>query len=147
MSTTQATILIVEDNPDHAELIEATILDCEPGIKILSQRNGEDALQYLASLKQRNAPLPDLVFMDIKMPRMNGIETLIAIKQDPQLNYIPVVMLSTSTNESEMRICLKAGAEIYLAKPLQANAFEELIRPLLERWQNTSAHKKGNQSL
>jgi FOG: CheY-like receiver len=147
MSTTKATVLIVEDNPDHAELIEATILDCEPGIKILSQRNGEDALQYLASLKQRNAPLPDLVFMDIKMPRMNGIETLIAIKQDPQLHYIPVVMLSTSTNESEMRICLKAGAEIYLAKPLQANAFEELIRPLLERWRNAPPHKKGNQSL
>lgn len=147
MSATKATILIVEDNPDHAELIEATILDCEPGIEILSQRNGEDALQYLASLKQRSAPLPDLVFMDIKMPRMNGIETLIAIKQDPQLHYIPVVMLSTSTNESEMRVCLKAGAEIYLAKPLQANAFEELIRPLLERWRNAPPHKKGGQSL
>ncbi len=147
MSATKATILIVEDNPDHAELIEATILDCEPGIEILSQRNGEDALQYLASLKQRSAPLPDLVFMDIKMPRMNGIETLIAIKQDPQLHYIPVVMLSTSTNESEMRVCLKAGAEIYLAKPLQAHAFEELIRPLLERWRNAPPHNKGGQSL
>jgi CheY-like chemotaxis protein len=132
MSGSKATILIIEDNPDHAELIEATILDCEPQIKILSQRNGEEALQYLNAKKRSDTTLPDLIFMDIKMPRMNGIETLMALKQDPQLRHIPVVMLSTSTNESEMRICIRSGAEIYLAKPLQTTNFEELIRPLIE---------------
>jgi CheY-like chemotaxis protein len=127
-------ILIVEDNPDHAELIEATILDCEPGIRILNLKNGEEALQHFATLKRQNAPTPDLIFMDIKMPRMNGIETLIALKQDTYMSNIPVVMLSTSTNESEMRVCLKAGAEIYLAKPLQTDIFKQQIRPILEDW-------------
>lgn len=122
-------ILIVEDNPDHAELLEATIQDCSSEIAIDIQKNGEDALHYLRT----SATLPSVVLMDLKMPRMNGIETLIAIKQDSALKHIPVVMLSTSTNESEMRICLKSGAEMYLSKPLQASVFEELILPLLDR--------------
>lgn len=134
MNKPNASILIVEDNPDHAELIDATIRDCDPGIEILNLNNGEEALQHLAAIKKRNAPPPDLIFMDIKMPRMNGIETLIALKQDAYMRDIPVIMLSTSTNESEMRICLKSGAEIYLAKPLLADTFKERIRPLLENW-------------
>lgn len=132
MNRSIPSILIVEDNPDHAELIEGTIRDCEPDIAILNLKNGEETLQYLASLKDQNAQAPRLIFMDIKMPRMNGIETLIAIKQDLYMRDIPVIMLSTSTNESEMRICLKSGAEIYLAKPLMAETFEQNIRPLLE---------------
>lgn len=134
MKGSNPTILIVEDNPDHAELIEATIRDSEPNISILNLKNGEDALQHLSVLKRQNTAMPDLIFMDIKMPRMNGIETLIALKQDMQMKDIPVIMLSTSTNESEMRICLKSGAEIYLAKPLQTETFQHQIRPLLEGW-------------
>lgn len=126
-------ILIVEDNPDHAELIEGTIHDCSPEIDIYIQKNGEDALAYLHSQALSHSILPQVVLMDIKMPRMNGIETLMAIKHDPALRHIPVVMLSTSTNESEMRICLKSGAEIYLSKPLQTSVFEELILPLFDR--------------
>lgn len=146
MNRSSASILIVEDNPDHAELIEATIRDCEPGIRILNLKNGEEALEHLTLLKSQNAPTPDLIFMDIKMPRMNGIETLIALKQDIYMRDIPVIMLSTSTNESEMRICLKSGAEIYLAKPLQAETFKQQIRPLLEGW--GKAHRKNlNQTL
>lgn len=146
MNRTNASILIVEDNPDHAELIEATIRDCEPGIRILNLKNGEEALQHLGILKAQNAPAPDLIFMDIKMPRMNGIETLIALKQDIYMRDIPVIMLSTSTNESEMRICLKSGAEVYLAKPLQAETFKQQIRPLLEDWRKTP-HKNLNHTL
>lgn len=133
MKPQQKMILVVEDNPDHAELIEATIRDCAPSVTIDYQRNGEDALLYLRTQTAADSALPDLVLMDIKMPRMNGIETLIAIKHDPKLQHIPVVMLSTSTNESEMRTCLKSGAEVYLAKPLQTSIFDELIRPLFDR--------------
>lgn len=146
MNRTNASILIVEDNPDHAELIEGTIRDCEPGIRILNLKNGEEALQHLGILKAQNAPAPDLIFMDIKMPRMNGIETLIALKQDIYMRDIPVIMLSTSTNESEMRICLKSGAEVYLAKPLQAETFKQQIRPLLEDWRK-SPRKNLNHTL
>lgn len=146
MNRTNASILIVEDNPDHAELIEGTIRDCEPGIRILNLKNGEEALQHLGILKAQNAPAPDLIFMDIKMPRMNGIETLIALKQDIYMRDIPIIMLSTSTNESEMRICLKSGAEVYLAKPLQAETFKQQIRPLLEDWRK-SPRKNLNHTL
>lgn len=146
MNRTNASILIVEDNPDHAELIEGTIRDCEPSIRILNLKNGEEALQHLGILKAQNAPAPDLIFMDIKMPRMNGIETLIALKQDIYMRDIPVIMLSTSTNESEMRICLKSGAEVYLAKPLQAETFKQQIRPLLEDWRK-SPRKNLNHTL
>jgi two-component system response regulator len=146
MNRSSASILTAEDNPDHAELIEGTIRDCEPGIRILNLKNGEEVLQHLTRLKLKNAPAPNLIFMDIKMPRMNGIETLIALKQDAYMRNIPVIMLSTSTNESEMRTCLKSGAEIYLAKPLLAETFEREIRPLLEGWRK-ALHKNTHQTL
>jgi two-component system response regulator len=125
-------ILIAEDNPDHAELIRDTIADCEPDIQICIKRNGEDALRFLYDQHKQRGYLPDLVLMDIKMPRMNGIETLVAIKQDPDLRHIPVIMLSTSTNEAEMRVCIKSGAGAYLSKPLETIEFDEKIRPWLE---------------
>lgn len=133
MTRATCQILIAEDNPDHAELIRDTITDGNEDIYICHQKNGEDALRYLYDQCKQHQPLPDLVLMDIKMPRMNGIETLIAIKQDPELRHIPVIMLSTSTNEAEMRVCLKSGASNYLAKPLEAREFDEKIRPLLEQ--------------
>lgn len=146
MSKHRASILIVEDNPDHAELIEATIRDCELNINILNLKNGEEALQYLAARKKLKAPPPDLILMDIKMPRMNGIETLIALKQDIYMKDIPVVMLSTSTNEAEMRICMKSGAEIYLAKPLQTETFNEQIHPLIEAGHKAAQRHQFNKS-
>lgn len=125
-------ILIAEDNPDHAELIRETIEDCESGVDICIRKNGEEALRFLYDQHKQRGPLPDLVLMDIKMPRMNGIETLVAIKQDPDLRHIPVIMLSTSTNEAEMHACLKCGAAAYLAKPLETSEFDGKIRPWLE---------------
>ncbi len=130
-------ILIAEDNPDHAELIRETIMDADEHVTISHQKNGEEALRHLYDLSKQNRPLPDLILLDIKMPRMNGIETLIAIKQDPELRHIPVVILSTSTNEAEMRICLKSGAEAYISKPLESQIFEQKIRPSLEKHQQS----------
>lgn len=125
-------ILIAEDNPDHAELIRDTIEDCEADIQIYIKKNGEEALRFLYDQHKQRGDLPDLILMDIKMPRMNGIETLAAIKQDPDLRHIPIIMLSTSTNEEEMRACLKSGAAAYLAKPLEVVEFDDKIRPWLE---------------
>jgi CheY-like chemotaxis protein len=125
-------ILIAEDNPDHAELIRETIEDCEIGVQICMKKNGEETLRFLYDQHKQRGDLPDLILMDIKMPRMNGIETLAAIKQDPDLRHIPVIMLSTSTNEAEMHVCLKCGAAAYLAKPLEASEFDDKIRPWLE---------------
>ena len=125
-------ILIAEDNPDHAELIRETIEDCERGVQICMKKNGEEALRFLYDQHKQRGDLPDLILMDIKMPRMNGIETLAAIKQDPDLRHIPVIMLSTSTNEAEMHVCLKCGAAAYLAKPLEVSEFDDKIRPWLE---------------
>jgi two-component system response regulator len=123
-------ILIAEDNPDHAELIEATIKDCESAAFVCNTNNGEETLSHLFNLIADKQALPDIILMDIKMPRMNGIETLLAVKQHSELCNIPVIMLSTSTNESEMQTCLKSGASVYLAKPLDNDTFERVIRPL-----------------
>ena len=98
----------------------------------LLKKNGEEALRFLYDQHKQRGDLPDLILMDIKMPRMNGIETLAAIKQDPDLRHIPVIMLSTSTNEAEMHVCLKCGAAAYLAKPLEVSEFDDKIRPWLE---------------
>lgn len=126
-------LLIVEDNQDHAELLIETLRElCSP-LHLMHHSNGEEALASLAQLAGSQGPLPDFVLLDIKMPRMNGIEALNALKQHPLLRAIPVGMLSTSSSASEMELCLRTGAVSYITKPLVPEDFEQKIRPYLPR--------------
>lgn len=124
-------LLIVEDNQDHAELLIETLHElCSP-LQLTHQCNGEEALANLVQQARSQGPLPDFVLLDIKMPRINGIEALNALKQHPMLCAIPVGMLSTSSSANEMELCLSAGAVSYITKPLSPKDFEQNIRPYL----------------
>ncbi len=99
--------------------------------------DGEKLMEYLHSAtrgKNPEIPLPQLIILNLNMPRKNGCQALIEINDDPKLKHIPVVVLTTSSIEEEKRFCIEAGARAFFTKP---NAFPELqsaVRSIVEEW-------------
>jgi CheY-like chemotaxis protein len=98
-----------------------------------------DGFEALAFLRRydycfKNAPRPDLILLDLSMPRMSGFECLTIIKQDAALSDIPVVVLSTSHSKEDMTESLRLGAVDYFTKPMDIHQLKETIRVLGERW-------------
>lgn len=130
-------VLLVEDNPDHAELLLHLLAQHRKKTSVCTVDNGESALSHLTALLRSGAGLPELVFMDIKMPRLNGLNTLSRIKADTALRNLPVVMVTTSANQREREESLALGAISYLTKPLGEADLQTLFA-MLDAQQVTS---------
>jgi two-component system response regulator len=128
-------ILLVEDNSDHVELILRTLRDNNLLNQVHVVTNGEEALDFLYRRgKYSDAPRPGLILLDIKLPRVDGIEVLRRIKADPELRSIPVVMLTTSADEQEIVESYSCGANSYIVKPLDFDQFVKAIKTLKLYW-------------
>ena len=128
-------ILLVEDNPDHVELILRALRENNLLNQVHVVTNGEEALDFLYQRgKYANAPRPGLILLDIKLPRVDGIEVLRRIKADPELRSIPVVMLPTSADEQEIVESYSCGANSYIVKPLDFDQFVKAIKTLKLYW-------------
>ncbi len=121
-----AKILIAEDEPDIRELVAFTLRFA--GYEVATATNGEEAVQMTA---REN---PDVILMDVRMPRMTGYDACRAIKADPRFKDIPVVFLSAKGQESEIKAGLEAGAEEYLLKPFAPDQLTERVREILARF-------------
>lgn len=119
-------ILIAEDEPDIRELIAFTLRFA--GFEVVTTANGQEALEAA----QRE--VPDLIMMDVRMPKMTGYEACRAMKADPNIQHIPVVFLSAKGQESEIKEGLEAGAEEYLLKPFAPDQLIERVRVLLAKF-------------
>lgn len=119
-----AKILIAEDERDIRELINITLTFS--GHEVFAAANGEDALNLAKHV------MPDLIFMDVRMPKMNGYEACTAIKADPKLAHIPVVFLSAKGQETEIQTGIGLGAADYILKPFSPDQLTECVRILLE---------------
>lgn len=134
--------LMVEDNIDHAQLMMDAFHEFNIKNSIEHVMDGEQAIAYL----RNNSPFedeekysrPDIVFLDIRMPRQGGIETLKIIKSDENLRDIPVVMISTSTITPDIQECYRLGASGYVTKPLQFEEFSKKMKELNYYWVLTS---------
>jgi len=113
-------ILVVDDDTEDHMIIQEYFEDANYKDSIKFVMNGLEAINYLESEKQ--GVLPRLIIMDLNMPIMNGTQTLVTIKRDAELKNIPVIIYSTSENETEKRKTLSLGALDYVVKPL---SFEE----------------------
>ena len=111
------TILIVDDDPDDVLIIADAIKELHPTIQIVSAVNGEIAMEMLTSHLDLHHSL-SLIILDLNMPKMNGTQTLMALKENQKFEKIPVVIYSTSVNSLEKEKCLKLGALSYMTKPL-----------------------------
>lgn len=121
-------ILIADDESLIRMLIEQTLEDFEDqGAEILTAENGEIALQIA------RAEQPDLVFLDVMMPRLNGFEVCQAIKQDPQLNHIFVVLLTAKGQDADLQHGIQSGADRYITKPFDPDELISLVGKVLRR--------------
>jgi CheY-like chemotaxis protein len=121
-----ARILIAEDEPDIRELVAFTLRFA--GHEVTTTANGEEALNQASQI------IPDLILMDVRMPRMTGYDACRAMKADPLLKNIPVVFLSAKGQDSEIQTGLDAGAEEYLLKPFAPYQLTERVRAILTKF-------------
>jgi CheY-like chemotaxis protein len=121
-----AKILIAEDEPDIRELVAFMLRFA--GYEVLAASNGEEAVQTATR------DIPDLVLMDVRMPRMTGYDACRIMKANPNLRDIPVVFLSAKGQESEIQSGLEAGAEEYLLKPFSPDELTNRVRSILSKF-------------
>jgi DNA-binding response OmpR family regulator len=121
-----ARILIAEDEPDIRELVAFVLRFA--GHEVTATSNGEDALH------QASLIIPDIIIMDVRMPRMTGYEACREMKKDIALKDIPVVFLSAKGQDSEIQTGLEAGAEEYLLKPFAPDQLSERVRSILAKF-------------
>lgn len=128
-------ILLVEDNPDHVELILRVLREKPVANEVSVTSDGEEALDFLCQRgKFPNAPRPGLILLDINLPKINGLEVLRHIKADPVHKSIPVVMLTTSASHQEMVESYNLGVNSYIVKPVDFKQFTRAIRALKLYW-------------
>lgn len=129
-------ILLVEDEPADAHLVRLALTENGVEAELQHVVDGREALEYLRQQGQRfaKAVRPDLILLDLNMPRMNGREFLAAIKCDPALCDIPIVVLSTSEVDRDVRDAYRLGAAGYITKPPDIAEFIDEIRKLSEYW-------------
>jgi len=129
-------ILLVEDEDTDTYLIQWALKKNRISVDLRQVFDGYEALGFLRRLGPRflDVPRPDLILLDLNIPRMGGLECLAAIKQYPALCDIPVVILSTSYAQSDVAASRNLGAADYFTKPMDIHQLVETIRVLGERW-------------
>jgi CheY-like chemotaxis protein len=133
-------ILIVDDNPGDVELTKAALRDGRILNEINVVYDGEEALRFLRRVGDyAAAPRPDLMFLDLTMPKVDGFRVLAEMKADPELRRIPVIVMSSSAAEKDMARAYDAQISAYLIKPSDLDAYFTAIRSVKELWFNVVA--------
>ncbi len=131
-------ILLVEDNDDHAELFRRMLAYLELPVTLSRASDGSEALVLLRNHDGQDTPpiSPDVVLLDLKLPRMDGHAVLKEIKQDPKLRHMPVIIMSTSNAPSDVRRAYDAYANGYLVKPIDPVEYRTMVRDFVMYWHN-----------
>jgi CheY-like chemotaxis protein len=131
------TILLAEDNPKDVELTLEALGDHNLANNVIVMRDGVETMDYLhceGKYKQRKPGNPAVLLLDIKMPRMDGIEVLKAIRSDKKLHTLPVVMLTSSREEQDLIKSYELGVNAYVVKPVDFKEFIEAVKQLGVFW-------------
>lgn len=123
-------ILLIEDDTIEVMKFNRVIKTLNLNHKIIEANNGEEALEILR-IKEI---IPDIILLDLNMPKLNGLEFLRILKNDESLKFIPSIVLTTSSNHKDLLECYKIGIAGYLLKPLKYDDYMERIKKLLDYW-------------
>jgi CheY-like chemotaxis protein len=124
-------ILLIEDNPADVRLTVEALKDARVPNRLHVARDGVEAMRML---KGDAVPRPDLILLDLNLPRKNGREVLAEIKQDEALRHIPVVILTTSQAEQDVLQSYRLGASAFITKPVEIDRFFQVVRSLEQFW-------------
>jgi CheY-like chemotaxis protein len=128
-------VLLVEDSPGDVRLTQEAFRDANGAIQLHVAADGVEAMAFLRHTGvHARAPRPDLILLDLNLPRMDGREVLAHIKEDADLKTIPTVILTTSDAEIDIVKSYQLQANCYLSKPVQLDAFETLVKSINEFW-------------
>jgi two-component system, response regulator len=130
-------ILLVEDNPDDVELTLRALKKSNILNEVIVARDGQQALDYMFGAGEyagQHNPVPKLILLDLKMPRVDGIEVLRALRTESRTCFVPVVILTSSTEEQDLMRCYQLGANSYVHKPVDFSEFTDATRALGLYW-------------
>lgn len=131
-------ILLVEDNPDDVELTLRAFAKSNIANEVVVARDGVEALDYLFATGphagRASAPLPQLVLLDLKLPRIDGLQVLERVRANPRTRLLPVVILTSSTEQRDLENGYKLGANSYIRKPVDFQEFLDAMRHLGLYW-------------
>lgn len=131
------TILLAEDNPQDVELTIEALSAHKLANNVVSVKDGVEAMEYLrceGKFKSRMKGNPAVILLDIKMPRMDGIEVLSEIRSDEKLKTIPIVMLTSSREEPDLKKCYEIGVNAYVVKPVNFKDFIDAVKEIGFFW-------------
>ncbi len=135
-------ILVAEDDADDRFLIQSIYSEKNYEERIEFVENGVELLNrliYLAENVSKEEVLPDYVLLDLNMPKKDGREVLLEVKQHPLLRKIPIIVFTTNRNEMEIKRCYELGANTYVVKPSSFSSLLEVIESIRNYWFNTAA--------
>ena len=144
MQGTPALILLIEDNASHAELVMRGLAEHRVANQIVHLADGQSAVEYLFRQGKfsnpADSPRPDLILLDLRLPRLDGIQVLQVIKESEPLRRIPVVILTTSNAERDVARAYTHHANSYLVKPVGFEEFSKLLQDLGLYWLAWNTH-------
>jgi chemotaxis family two-component system response regulator Rcp1 len=128
-------ILLVEDSPGDVRLTQEAFREANMALQLHVASDGVEAMEFLrCEGAHTGAPRPDLILLDLNLPKMDGREVLARIKADDSLKRIPTVILTTSEAETDIAKSYQLQANCYLSKPVQLDAFENLVKSINDFW-------------
>ena len=128
-------VLLVEDSPGDVRLTREAFRDASVAVVLHVACDGLEALAFLHRTgEQADAPRPDLILLDLNLPKVDGREVLAQIKHDESLRTIPTIILTTSESEADIVKSYQLQANCYLTKPVQLDAFDSLVKSINEFW-------------
>ena len=132
---TRVDVLLVEDSPGDVRLTQEAFHEANEHVQLHVAYDGVEAMAFLKRQGQYvDAPRPDLVLLDLNLPKMDGREVLLHIKEDEDLKAIPTAILTTSVAEADVAISYHRQANCYLTKPVQLEEFENLVKSINDFW-------------
>ena len=131
-------LLIIEDNPGDVRLLDEAFIELRANVQIQVAKDGAEGIQAIARAGQNKESAPDLILLDLNLPKISGHDVLVKIKSDPRMRHIPVIILTSSRAESDVHRAYQCHANAYLRKPSTLEGLLNAARDVKNFWMETA---------